>query len=162
MMEKTRSLYCWLCVVVTLIGLSSCLNEDYYAPAIYGYEVEYLLCGGDTAAWDLVSLTVDGSRRSLSDCSDSIQFAFLNTDGDSILAYQVTTCVIPDSTFLGTMTATVAGDSAVNEYVFTDTLLFEDGTLDYLIVNEATSLYFRCTRYVSGEKWIYDFDRSDE
>lgn len=149
------------CLLLIILGISACQEGDYYPPGLYGYQVERLLTEGDTAVWDLVSLYVDGSLTEMNDCSDSLRLQFVQTS-DTLVVYQYSSCATSGTLYLGNMTASSSTNSESNEYVFTDSLLFEGGAWDYLIVRDITATSFRFLRPVSAEQWVYYFEKSVE
>lgn len=165
LMEKSQSHFMqmgkaiWYAMSLLVVLFMGCQEEDFYPKGFYGYQVERLLTGGDTAVWDIVNLSVDGTNRELMDCADSIQLHFLQTN-DTLVVYEITRCVVPDTVYFGNMTASVSSNSESNQNLFTDSLLFENGAVDYLIVSEITSTSFHFIQRNSGEDWSYSFRKS--
>lgn len=133
---------------IILILTALACQEDYYPPGLYGYQVEHLLTGGDTGVWYLSEYQVGGERQPISSCEESLQLHFIEA-GDSIAVYEITSCQPPDTVDYGSMSASSAAGSATNEHLFTDSLLFEYGTVNYLIVREISSSRFQFDRFAA-------------
>lgn len=135
----------WLFIVWFTLVLAGC-EEDYYPPGLYANQVEWLLTGGSEKTWVLTNLEIEGNNVPLNDCWDSVRVSFqakLASDNSiqSIAAYQLTyrqDCQTFDTTFYGNMYASASPNSP-NKNVFSDSLVFEEGGLDYVLVEAISS-----------------------
>jgi hypothetical protein len=129
-------------VLVGMLILTGC-QEDYFPPGLYGSQVERLLAGTDTLhSWIITDLTINGAHQPLNNCLDSVKVVFLSNTAQTVIeAYDLryrTGCQEYDSIYYGMMKASVTGTDANNKNIFTDSLLFEEGEVDFLIVDEIT------------------------
>ncbi|MEQ8581069.1 MAG: hypothetical protein RIC30_05180 [Marinoscillum sp.] len=145
-----------LLLTICFIALMGCEEETYYPPGLYGHQVERLISGGEEKVWALTGLEVDGQNQNIEGCANAVEL-HVYEGLTAINVYQVTTCEVPDTLYYGEMTASEAGSSASNEHVFTDSLLFENGAVSYVIVKEVTSLRLKFDRYIGGKKSTYQW-----
>jgi hypothetical protein len=148
-----RSLLLWMTFFIAMMG---CEDETYYPPGLYGYQVERLISGGEDKVWELAGLEVDGQTQSIEGCANAVEL-HVYQGTTAIDVYQIITCEVPDTLYYGEMTASEAGSSASNTNVFTDSLLFENGEVNYVIVKEVTSLRLKFDRYIGGVKSTYQW-----
>ena len=146
-----------LLLMIFFAAMMGCEEETYYPPGLYGYQVERLLSGGEEKFWALTGLEVDGESQNIESCANGVEL-HVYQGLTAINVYQVTTCAVPDTVYYGEMTASEAGTSASNANVFTDSLLFENGALNYVIVKEVTSLKLKFDRYTGGIKSTYQWE----
>lgn len=143
---RSRFLIIWL---VGFLFLAGC-QQDYFPPGLYGSQVERLLAGtGTLKTWLISGVTVNGEGQPINDCLDSVKVVFLSNSSQSIievydLRYKAG-CQEYDSIFYGVMTASTAGTDADNRNLFTDSLLFEGGEVDFLVVDEINPEVVRWT-----------------
>ncbi len=130
-------------IILLLIGmLCGCEEEDFYPKGLYGYQVDRLISGGESKLWILTASEIDGQAQAFEDCGDSLKL-YVEERTMGIAVYQLNTCNPTDSTFFGYMTSSFKAKGLANQYLFTDSLLFEEGTEDFFLVKEVTSLYLK-------------------
>lgn len=122
--------------------LCACEEEAFFPNGLYGYQVDRLVSGGDTKLWTLTASEIDGEAQAFENCDDSLKL-YVEERTKGIAVYQVNTCNPTDSTFFGYMTSTFIAKGLSDQYLFTDSLLFEEGTEDFFLVKEVTSLYLK-------------------
>lgn len=128
-------------VLLVLVALIVGCSDDYYPPGLYGAQVERLLTSDTSKTWVLEHLVVAGEGQDLEDCTDSLRVLFDGESTANIEVYELTYqqgCAVFDTVYYGVLTTSTAGTGAENKNVFTDTLLFEGGTQEYLILESIT------------------------
>ncbi len=134
---------------VVLFALCFSCVEDEFPEGIYHYQVERLLSNGDSKTWILASQTNDGVVITPGACQDSIRLQVTQVE-DSVGF----TRLIPTSDCTDFDSNSLGNANASGTLLFTDSLLFGDGTIwkiqsvlpDELIVEESDVLI----RYVNN------------
>lgn len=145
-MSKYRITQKVIVLFITLAVLFGC-EDDYYPPGLYGSQVERLLAGDSSKIWLVAELRIDGERQQLEDCEDSVKVVFVSNEANTRvdvfdLRYQPG-CTEYDTIYYGVLTASTAFGDDQNNNLFTDTLLFEGGEVDYLILEDINPLEAR-------------------
>ena len=144
-----------LLIFLTITILFSC-QEDNLPLGFYDHQVVRLLAGGNakdsTKTWNRTFLSVDGVEMTIQDCQDSIRLFFhiVSTTPDSVNCYQLTpgiSCSEFDTLIFGGMMP------SATDNIFTDSLLFRGGILDFMIVEQLTSQRF--TGYYTLNNQLY-------
>lgn len=134
----------------------SCEEETYFPPGLYASQVERLLSGDGQKVWHLSELHVDGERQPTSSCSDSLELHFIRSV-NVIDTWQLNACASEDSIYYGQMRATNDAGSTTNTNVFTDSLKFEEGVINFLLVKDITSVRFQFIRKQGGLDYLYSY-----
>ncbi|MEP0938985.1 MAG: hypothetical protein ABJH57_21495 [Cyclobacteriaceae bacterium] len=118
-------------------------------------QVEMLLTGGEIKTWIQTDLVVDGERRVVQSCSDSVLWVFEVISDDSTASYKLTfdnQCLFYDTAFFGAFSA------SSYEEVFTDSLKFEGGSKTFMLPRFIRSDIFSVTYTENGQEIISTFE----
>ena len=147
-----------LCLVI--VGAVSC-QDDNLPPGFYDHQIVRLLAGGNAPdsmkSWIRTSYSVDGVNMPLDNCTDSVRLLFKIIQLaplDSINCYELTPtsgCNLYDTVIYGGMTP-----SSVDNF-FTDSLLFDGGSLNYILVDQLTSLNFSGRYQQAGKSYRFSY-----
>jgi len=147
-MKYTRSIF-----FLMVIGLLAC-QKEYFPPGLYGYQVLRLVDGGSGKVWTVQSLEINGESQSMDTCINQYEL-HATVSKTAVDLYQLNSCNPVDTVYYGAMTATSAGNSGSNKNLFTDSLLFTGGRVNYVIVKYITSQTFDFERVGSGKRYSY-------
>lgn len=146
-----------LLIAVSVFGVLLACEETFVPPGLYGYQVERLLASDTTKTWLVASWEIDGVVQPNTACADSIWVHFQYTGTSRLLnVYELRKqpdCYLYDTTYYGVMQASVAADTRIP--AFTDSLVFEDGELSYLLLDEITSVRAVWRRQVGAAVHTY-------
>lgn len=118
-------------------------------------QVEMLLTGGDIKTWIQTDLVVDGERRAVEGCSDTVLWVFEVISDDSTASYELTfdnQCLFYDTAFFGEFSASSF------EEVYTDSLKFEGGSKTFMLPRFIRSDIFSVTYTENGQEIIATFE----
>ncbi|MEP4532076.1 MAG: hypothetical protein ABJ004_03245 [Cyclobacteriaceae bacterium] len=118
-------------------------------------QVEMLLTGGDIKTWIQTKLFVDGERRVVESCSDTVLWVFEVISDDSIASYELNfdnQCLLYDTAFFGAFSA------SSYEEVFTDSLKFEGGSKTFMLPRFIRSDIFSVSYPENGQEIISTFE----
>lgn len=143
----------YLLILIVSVFLA-CEDNDSFPPALYDYQVERLLTGGEEKAWLMTRNVVDGNLLTPETCQDSITLVFKVIEADSITCHELRfdeNCSLFDSTFYG------AFHASGFENIFTDSLVFTGGTKRYMLLDQITSESFSVHYSQSGQTFQQSF-----
>lgn len=107
--------------------LSTACEDEFFPDALYDYQVERLLSGGEAKTWSKQTMGAT--------CADStkLYITVSEDDSDSITVYQLPVCDSDDTLKYGNASTSVATDGVS----FTDTLWF--ASEDFWLIESITS-----------------------
>ncbi|CAN0032048.1 unnamed protein product [Chrysoparadoxa australica] len=136
-------------LVIIIPVLLSC-QEDNLPLGFYDYQVVRLLGGDSSKTWFRTQYVENGQVAPISTCADSIYMHFLLTENhpkDSVDAFEIipkSDCSTADTLLLGRFAA------ASVDNIFTDQLLFAEGPIDLIVVEDITSQFLKLSYERAG------------
>ncbi|XOV93336.1 MAG: hypothetical protein ACFHWX_01240 [Bacteroidota bacterium] len=144
-----------LLLIVPLLW--ACQPED-IPVGFYDYQVVRLLASDSAKTWFRTQYIVDGNVISISSCEDSVYSTFRLHERypkDSVYAFEVipqTGCAMSDTLLLGGFAA------SSTDNVFTDSLNFKEGPVDFMLVESITSKYLKLVYQRAGKNVSASFE----
>ncbi len=129
---------------VFMLILAGC-QEDDIPLGFYDYQVVRLLTNDSSKTWMRTQYIENGQNQPISTCADSLYLYFLiaeNTRNDSVDAFEIipkVSCTTSDTLLLGRFAAASADN------IFIDQLLYADGPIDFMQVENITSRFLKLT-----------------
>lgn len=130
-----------LIILAILPTLFSCQEQD-IPVGYYDYQVVRLLASDSAKTWFRIQYAENGQEQPINSCLDSLYTSFVlhEDDDDSVYVYEIipqTDCVASDTLLLGLMAA------SSTDNIFTDSLNFDRGPVDFMLLESITSRFLR-------------------
>ena len=137
--------------------LFSCQEED-IPLGFYDYQIVRLLASDSAKTWFRTQYVENGDGQPINSCEDSLYTSFVLHEtypDDSVYVYEIiptTDCSASDTVLLGLMA--VSG----TDNVFTDSLNFKDGPVDFMLVEYITSRFLKLNYQKEGNSLSASFE----
>lgn len=139
----------YLGILAFLPFLFSCQEQD-IPLGLYDYQVVRLLASDSAKTWFRTQYIENGEERPVNTCADSVYTSFVLHeihDEDSVYLYEIvpkTDCSASDTLLLGLFAA------SSTDNVFTDSLNFKDGPVDFMLLESITSRFLKLNYQRAG------------
>ncbi len=146
------------CIVLAFLPLIFSCQEQDIPVGFYDYQVVRLLASDSAKTWFRTQYIENGQEQAIISCTDSVYASFVlheRHQEDSVYLYEIvpkTDCSSSDTLLIGLFAA------SATDNIFTDSLNFKDGTVDFMLLESITSRFLKLNYQREGANISASFE----